>query len=140
MVVLLIEQVAIGSGAYHVEDAMPGFAVPWGGWMRVMGAALRVLQPVAPVPACAAVLACECARRRNAQPQTVRRGRIKHDGGQGQSGDIGLPAVDRGPFMAVVVADKQGRRVGPGVQPGADTPKGPDRLHAAGAFHGWLRL
>ena len=63
--------------------------------MGGLGAGLRVRQPVATVPAAAAILGREDAVRRNADPDFVGIGRVEQDRMQDQSGAAGIPTAGR---------------------------------------------
>src|SRR6185437_7109872 len=77
VMVLLIEHVGRARRPHHVVHAMADLAVAGPCGMGGLGAGLRVRQPVATVPATAAVLGREDAGRRNADPDFVGIGRVE---------------------------------------------------------------
>ena len=131
MVVLLVEQVAVARGTFDVVHAEPG--VPVGGRRR-MGVALTgggVRQVVAPLPGHPTVLGGEDAGGRDPDPHPLRILGVGDDRVQDEPRGAGPPlggrrvvaqALDRLPRHAVVVADQQGRRLGPRVEPAPTRP------------------
>ena len=141
VMVLLIQKVRIARRPHHIVHAMAGLAVLRPCRMVDMPAGLCVGQAVAPLPACPAVFAGKDPRRRDPQPDFVGIRRAGHDRVQRQPHRTRRPAVrrgvirqafDRGPACARILADKQRRGLGTGVELAAHLAQRPDRLDPAG--------
>ena len=134
VVVLLVEHVAVADGPLDVVHAEPGVTIGCRRGVCVPLTVAGVGEVVAPLPGHATVLRGEDPRGGDAHPQLLRVLGVGDDGVQHEPGGARAPLggrrvvgqpLDGLPRRAVVVADEQGRRLGAGVEPGADPRQGP---------------